>query len=173
MQDTELIRRFLAHQGEFLGYVMAMTRSLDAAEEILQEVAVVMLERRKEGEVIQDFRAWTKEVVRRQTLVWLRRQIDRRRVLVGAELLESIADVMGEEDVSELDARHEIEALRRCMQKVPERSRVLLTMRYQQRSSFEDIATAVKTTSSAVQRSLSRLRLALRDCVAMRLKQSS
>jgi DNA-directed RNA polymerase specialized sigma24 family protein len=50
---------------------MAMVRDLDAAEEIFQSAAVVVIEY-DQPEPIRDFRAWGKEIMRRQALRYIR-----------------------------------------------------------------------------------------------------
>jgi RNA polymerase sigma-70 factor (ECF subfamily) len=169
MSDTPApaIKRFLAHQAEFMGYLLAMTRSLEAAEEIFQNAAVVMLE--PQSEPIRDFRAWAKEVVRRQALLWLRaRGTERRRIAMDPELLQGIELAFSEDD-DDGASRRELDALRQCLQSAPPRARAMLAMRYQESASFDVIASAIGATAAAVQRALSRLRLSLRDCVRERL----
>ena len=70
MNDPELIRQFLRHQGDFMAYLMAMVRDLDAAEEVFQNAAVVVMQHAGSPgtEPIRDFRVWAKEIVRRQAL---------------------------------------------------------------------------------------------------------
>ena len=74
MSDVPLIKQFLRHQSDFMSYLMAITRDFDAAEEIFQNAAIVVMERSSDDEPIRDFRAWAKEVVRRQALRHLREQ---------------------------------------------------------------------------------------------------
>lgn len=170
MSDTDLVRRFLAYQAEFLGYAMAITRDLDASEEILQEVAVILLEGRR-PETIADFRAWAKEVVRRQSLAWLRSHIGTRRRQASPALLSSLEATFAEDDGAGV-VQAELEALRGCLQRLSARAREVLSARYQERASFEVIAERLRATAPAVQRSLHRIRLALRDCVTARVRSA-
>jgi RNA polymerase sigma-70 factor (ECF subfamily) len=163
MAEHELVRRFLTHQAEFLGYALAITRDLDAAEEILQEVAVVLIEEGA-GEGIADFRAWAKEVVRRQALGWLRKHIGERKRRVSQAMLDSLAITFEEED-PEPQVRSELAALRDCLQRLSAHARRLLALRYQQRASFEAIADEIRASAPSVQRALHRIRVSLRSCV--------
>ena len=73
MNDPALIKDLLRHQGDFMAYLMAMVRDLDAAEEIFQNAAVVIMQHSTAAEgPIRDFRAWAKEIVRRQALHYIR-----------------------------------------------------------------------------------------------------
>ena len=68
MTDASLIKELLRYQSDFMAYLMAITRDLDAAEEVFQNAAVVVAEKGAGDEEIHNFRAWAKEVVRRQAL---------------------------------------------------------------------------------------------------------
>jgi len=171
MSEVPLIKRFLQHQSDFMAYLMAITRDLDAAEEIFQNAAVAVIEHATPQEPIRDFRAWAKELVRRQALGYLRRQSARLKHLRPVEpaLLEQIDHIFDEETVDDELRQQELTALRDCIQETAEPQRTMLGMRYQQRASFREIGQAVGKTESAAQRALCRLRKALHDCVRYKL----
>src|SRR5258706_15517918 len=87
MVDEPLIKQLLRHQGLFMGYLVAITRDLGAAEEIFQNVAVVILEQGPK-EPIRGFHAWAKEIVRRQALHYLREKSQAQRRSMAPQLLE-------------------------------------------------------------------------------------
>ena len=64
----------------------------------------------------------------------------------------------------------EAEALQRCMERLPDRSRTLVRLRYGDSLSVADIAARVTSKPEAVQKALSRLRVALAKCVERRLR---
>lgn len=173
MSDEPLIKQLLKHQSTFMGYLLAMTRDMDAAEEIFQNVAVVMMDPSTKEE-IRDFRAWAKEVVRRQALIYLR---DKGRVpekvrAVEPMLLDGISQAFEEDETSVEAAKSELDALRNCLGKMPEKSRAMISLRYEQRASFDEIGKSIASSEIAVQRALSRLRKTLRDCVELALRQT-
>ena len=51
-----------------MGYLYAITRDAELAEEVYQNAAVVIIEKASSDKAIRNFRAWAKEVVRRQAL---------------------------------------------------------------------------------------------------------
>jgi RNA polymerase sigma-70 factor (ECF subfamily) len=154
-----------------MGYLIAMTRSLDAAEEVFQNVAVVMQE--KEGSIQpDDFRAWAKEVVRRQALLYLDDRI-RTRVrerTTDPTLLSAISRTFEDDPTTEEEEKLENDALHICLEKLNAKARQMVAMRYQEKSSFAAIADVFATSASAVQRSISRARATLRECIARHLK---
>jgi RNA polymerase sigma-70 factor (ECF subfamily) len=171
MSDVPLIKQFLRHQSDFMSYLMAITRDFYAAEEIFQNAAIVVMERSSDDEPIRDFRAWAKEVVRRQALRHLRDQTKEQWVRsLEPILLEQISRVFMEGHADESLAKQEAAALQQCIGKVTEKQRQLLTLRYEQRASFADIGRVVGRTEAAVQRSLSRIRKQLHDCVRSRIR---
>ncbi|MHC4995060.1 MAG: sigma-70 family RNA polymerase sigma factor [Planctomycetota bacterium] len=172
MDEVPHIQQYLRLRHEFMGYLYAITRDADLAEEVYQNAAVVVMERAEQDEGIRDFRAWAKEVVRRQALNALRAKIvsaDRARQ-ISPQLLDviSAAFVQDETDVSVVQS--EIEALNLCLEQLPDNKRELVALRYEGASSFVDISERVGSTPAAVQRAISRVRKRLHDCVQRRLR---
>jgi RNA polymerase sigma-70 factor (ECF subfamily) len=168
MSEEPLIKQLLQRQSLFMGYLVAITHDVTAAEEIFQNVAVVVLERGT-TEPIRDFHAWAKEIVRRQALHYLRSQSSARVRPLAPELLEGLSLALAG-DLHETDpAAAEREALTECLKNLDARSRRMMTLRYEKRESFEAIAEVLEASAQGVQRALSRIRQALHDCVKSRL----
>jgi len=169
MADEPLIKQLLRQQSLFMGYLMAMTHDLTAAEEIFQNVAVVVLERGAR-ESIRDFHAWAKEIVRRQALHYLReKSLSSARVRpVAPELLDGLSLALEEDAWDAASAPAERDALAECLKILAPRSRRMMALRYEKRASFDEIARALDATAQAIQRALSRIRRALHECVRSR-----
>jgi RNA polymerase sigma-70 factor, ECF subfamily len=167
MADERLIREFLNHRGLFMGYLMAVTRDPEAAEEVFQQVAVAILERKQNSAAIPEFLPWAKEVVRRQALYYLRetRRETKHVRPVAPELLEGLSRAFLEDAGGSERFAQERKLLGGCLDKLPARQRELIALRYDERRSFQEIAEAVRSTATAVQRSVSRIRVLLHDCV--------
>jgi RNA polymerase sigma-70 factor, ECF subfamily len=165
MSSLPPIKQFLRHESEFMGYLMAMTRDFEAAEEIFQNAAVIVMEKAGKGEAIHDFRAWAKEVVRRQALHYFREASQRRSISTNSQLLEQISASFLEDETDDVSRERELRALRRCLESVQPEHRRMIAMRYENRGSFETIGNALGRTSAAVQRALSRARKSLLRCI--------
>lgn len=166
VENEPLIKRFLKRQGLFMGTLMAILRDLDAASEVFQNAAVVILEN-PDKEDIRDFDAWAKEVVRRQAHQYLNersRHRTRCRSLEAA-LQESLWQVLQEDRSSDDALAGERRQLQHCVQKLPGKWRDMMVLRYEKKSSFDEIGRSLGGTAAAVQRTLSRIRKALHDCV--------
>jgi len=172
MDETPLIQQYLQLRSEFMGYLYAMTRDAELAEEVYQNAAVVVIEKADQPETIRNFRAWAKEVVRRQALHAIRaREVSTRHGrAMSPELLEAVSDAFVQ-DESEYSVVHdEAGALRHCLDGLPTDKRELIAMRYERDSSFDEIAKHMGSTPAAVQRALSRIRKLLHGCVQGRMQ---
>lgn len=170
MTDMPHIKQFLRHESEFMGYLMAMTRDFEAAEEIFQNAAIVVMEKAGQSEPIRDFRAWAKEVVRRQALHYLRTAGRQRSRITDPKLLEQISASFLEDETDDGARKRELRALRSCLESVQPPHRRMIALRYERRTSFEAIGAAMGRTAAAVQRAISRVRTSLHRCIRQQLK---
>lgn len=60
MDEMPLIQKCLQLRSEFMGYLYAMTRDAELAEEIYQNAAVVVIKKAEQPETIRNFLAWAK-----------------------------------------------------------------------------------------------------------------
>jgi RNA polymerase sigma-70 factor, ECF subfamily len=169
MADEPLIKQLLRHQSLFMGYLVAITRDLGAAEEVFQNVAVVVLEQGPK-EVIRDFQAWAKEIVRRQALHYLRERSQARQRSMAPELLEGLSLALDSDSLGTEGPPQERDALAQCLKVLPPRSRRIMTLRYEKRQSFEEIGEMLQSSAQAIQRTISRIRQSLHECVRIRLE---
>jgi RNA polymerase sigma-70 factor (ECF subfamily) len=82
---------------------------------------------------------------------------------------EAIQAVASAFDRSEALASRKAQALEHCLDQLPEKSRRLLALRYDQSLKIEQIARELEATLDAVYQSLSRLRARLLDCINRRI----
>ena len=172
MDETPLIQQYLQLRSEFMGYLYAMTRDAELAEEVYQNAAVVVIEKAEKPETIRDFRAWAKEVVRRQALHAIRaREVSARHGrAMSPELLEAVSNAFTQDESEGSVVRDEAGALRRCLDGLPTDKRELVAMRYERDSSFDEISRRTGSTPAAVQRALSRIRKVLHECIQRRMQ---
>ena len=172
MDETPLIQQYLQFRSEFMGYLYAMTRDAEMSEEVYQNAAVVVMEQSQKSETIRNFRAWAKEVIRRQALHAIRaRAVSAKHArAISPELLDAVSDTFLKADSEGTVVRDEARALNRCLGDLPEDKRELIAMRYEGSSTFDEISEHVGSTPAAVQRALSRVRKMLHGCVQRRMR---
>jgi len=171
MTDSQLIQKYLQLRSEFMGYLYALTQDAELAEEVYQNAAVVIIEKSESDEEIHDFRAWAKEVIRRQAFHAIRsRETSRRHGRpIAPELLEAIADTLSKDHSAASFVHSEATAMQKCVDELPAEKRKLIAMRYESDASFDEISNNMNSTPAAIQRALSRIRKALHDCTKRRL----
>ena len=172
MDETPLIQQYLQLRSEFMGYLYAMTRDAELAEEIYQNAAVVVIEKAEQPETIRSFRASAKEVVRRQALHAIRARATAARHGRGVspELLEAVSMAFIDDTSEDSVVRDEASALRKCLDGLPKDKRELVSLRYERSSSFDEISKQTGSTPAAVQRALSRVRKLLHGCIQRRMQ---
>lgn len=159
---AELVRR---HQSDAWRSVAFFLRDPRATEDLVQQAFVNAFQHLDRFRPGADFGVWIKAIARNLAKQELRtRSREDRRMEVYQELLENRRTEERESAVGE--------ALRLCREKLPERGAEALAMRYERALSFEEIADALGATVNATRQLLSRVRVALRDCIEKRLAQT-
>lgn len=172
MSEKPLIQQYMQLRSEFMGYLYAITRDAELAEEVYQNAAVVIIEQAGKPETIRNFRTWAKEVVRRQALHAIRARETARKHgrAMAPELLDAVSHAFVEDDSDVSVVRHEAAALRHCVADLSSDKREMIALRYESDASFEEISERMASTPAAVQRALSRIRKALQSCVQKRIQ---
>ncbi|MFC1479101.1 sigma-70 family RNA polymerase sigma factor [Planctomycetota bacterium] len=175
MNKQPLIKQLLKCQAPFMGYLVAILRDPAAAEEVFQETAVVLMEKEKKERFQPDnFQAWAKEVVRRQALKYINKhkRDSERLTSVEPRLIDEISRVFTEDKTTVSKHEQEMHALRKCLDKVPGRSRKLLALKYEKNTSLNKISEIMNSTAAAVQKMISRVRHSLKECIERKVKSA-
>lgn len=155
--------------GAFVG---GLLRDAHAAEDVIQEVWLQLAAEVEKGTVIGNQPAWCRAVAKNLVLKHWRRQRNAK-VVADSEVLEvflaRVDEAFAETDESTDLWERRQQALDDCVASLPEKSRRLLSLRYEGRVPVEEIARRVGQSFDAVTKSLYRIRQALSDCVERKL----
>ena len=150
-------------------FVMSMVPNWNDAEEIIQETNLLLWREFDHFEPGTNFAAWACQVALYQVLAWRKRQ-QRDRVRFSPAFLEAIA----EEATAEADwLEDRSRALAHCIEKLPERHRILLRCRYNEGRAIDAIGQELGRSADAIYRTLSRIRHSLYNCVTESLTQGN
>jgi len=149
------------HQTSLYGFIYSLVEDRHAAEDILQQTNLTLLQKSDEFTPGSDFLAWACTVARYKVRR-AQRDVARQRQRLSEGVLEQVARQF-ETHLPRLDARRH--ALRGCLDKLPERDRRLIEKRYEPGSSVQRLAEEIGRTAAAVSQKLYRIRIRLTDCV--------
>jgi RNA polymerase sigma-70 factor, ECF subfamily len=154
---------FIKHANGLRGLISALFPDMDLADDVLQEVFVVVTEKAATFRADGDFRGWAYGIAKRKALEHARRYSAKRKVGVFApETLELLCESRPEDEHDDGEVRS---ALNRCLGKLTPTLREMVRLRYTENLSPANIATRMEWTSEAVYVALSRSRSLLRKCL--------
>src|SRR5437667_12799072 len=154
------------------GFVHALALRLapapGLADDIAQQVFLELIAKASQWDLTQDIKpllaGMTRNVARR---AW--REKSHNMPEVVRELADHIRDLAENREVSWFD-EEEKNALRRCLDKLPNKSRRLIDFHYDLEITSVEIARKMEINADAVRRALFRLREQLRKCVGRLLR---
>jgi RNA polymerase sigma-70 factor, ECF subfamily len=163
--QAEFLTLFLKHQVEVRAFLGALVRDPHARDDLFQEVALVLWDEFDRYDRGRPFGAWARGVAAKKVLQRWQREA-RRPVPFAPEAIQALLDAY---ERTEAAASLRAEALRHCLERLPERSRRLLALRYDEGRKLAEIAALLPATLDAVHKALCRLRARLHECVERRL----
>lgn len=166
-RQEQFLALFVPCQGNLRAFIRSILWDRNKSDDVFQEVALVLWRQFESYDPGRAFGPWARGVAANTVLKCLDR--DRHApVLLSTKAIEAIQDAFAELDASTDSTDDEV--LRHCLERLPEKSRWLVHLRYRQLMRLAEIAVQVKSTPDAVHKALARVRLALQKCVERRLK---
>jgi RNA polymerase sigma-70 factor (ECF subfamily) len=160
---AEIVR---GYQHEVWKVVAAMLLDTQKTEDLVQQSFIQAYQHLHRFQPGRDFAPWIKAIARNIVREQIRGQLreGRRLELYYNHWLEFHGDPAATE-------RDELvrEALEDCARKLPPAASEMIQLRYHRALSFDEIAAALGRTVEATRQALSRVRLALRDCIERQL----
>lgn len=169
-RDGEIALQLAVLRLPLRGYIRSLVPDDAACEDLVQETLLFMWERRDMMEAAENPRAWAFKIAWFKVMAWRRDRKRDRLVYFSDEVLQQVAATT-EPLCHAAEAR--LEALRLCLTKLPKEELALLRLKYIDHGSLTQHAEQQGWKPNRVQKTLSRLRLALRHCIQSRLRLPS
>lgn len=154
------LRLFTTNEPAVRAFVRSLVPTLADANDVMQEVALVLWRKFADYDSNEDFRRWAFGVAKFKVLAW-QRDRSRDRHVFGEDMTEVLAGEAAERVDSLAEKR---EALRACLEKLPPDQRQLVDSAYASGSRIDDLAATMGRTAMTLYKKLHRIRLALVDC---------
>ena len=162
----EVTRLAIHHRVQLWAFVLGLAKDLVAAEDLMQETYLVILEKWDTYKPGTNFLAWAWQIARYRFL----QSVDPARrgpVTLEGEVLETALDRVAE-PAERLQLRRE--ALARCLEEIKgTKGERAIELRYQRNLSCPQIARQLTMSLDALYKLLSRVREALQGCTERRL----
>jgi RNA polymerase sigma-70 factor (ECF subfamily) len=162
------LRAYTAHEPALRAFVRRLVPQRSDADDVLQDIAVVLWEKFSTFDPSTDFRAWAFQVARYEVLAWIRDR-NRDRLVLDEDVVLTLAEESAAEDRHLQDQR---EALNSCMQKIPEKNRHLILHAYSGVTSTEALAGQSGRSVAGFYQWLHRMRRLLLDCIQKSVPRS-
>lgn len=142
-------------------FVTSIVRDFSARDDVLQEIAVSVIESYDRYDTSRPFLSWVLGIAHNQIGLYLRR-LKRNRLTFDDDTINSVAaaftDVSSEESLK-------LDWLSDCLTHLEGRARQLLQLRYEQDLKPQSIAEIIGMSANSVAKALQRIRDQLRECV--------
>lgn len=149
-------------------FVSSVVRDFRDRDDVLQDIAVAIIESFGKYDTSRPFIAWAMGVARNQVGLYLRRR-GRDRLVFDSETVEVLATAFA--DIGE-EQHHRLGYLQECLRSLEERSKQLLDLRYGQDLKPAAIAELVDMSANAVAKALQRIRDQLRSCIDRKVREA-
>lgn len=160
------------HHAGLRGFVRSLGVDPLWVDDVAQEAFIVAYNRLDEFDRERDFGAWLRGIARNLVINERRKNARRKRILSDnlTDVLVSTSSVSEEEDAEIGDTGlAKLNALRECIEELPEKSVAMLRSRYEDDNSAQEIAEEFSMNPPAVRKALERVRSALRKCMEEKL----
>ena len=170
MSHLETRERFMelltAHQSHLFGYIFALARDPQDAEDIFQETALVLWQKFSQFDGT-NFAGWACRTAQYQAFNFLRAK-RRGRTIFGEGLLASLTQVAEELGSAALAQRQALEA---CLERLPRGDYALVEQCYAGGSTLKTVAEQMNRSAQSVCNSLRRIRRMLFECIGRTLAE--
>jgi RNA polymerase sigma-70 factor (ECF subfamily) len=173
VSEEEFSGALVALQLPLRGYIRSLLPGSNDVDDVLQEVNVLLWERRDQlggaEELEENLRPFAFRCAYFKALAWRRDAARKGYVGLCDSLVQSVAEAS--EAFWDVRAVNRLAALQDCVGRLTPEDRNLLMARYKRQDSLAQLAERVGKAKGAVYMAISRLRGALRACIQEKLDQ--
>lgn len=159
------LKLYRDNENRIFRYILAILPNYAAAEDIMQDTMLVMWRKYDQYEAGSSFAAWGMQIARFGVLNYFRKNKSGI-VCFDSEVIDNITR---HEDSKASDDGVYQEALKVCMEHLPEKSRDIISLRYVESLKVMDIALRIENTVHATYKIMSRIHHALLNCIERKL----
>jgi RNA polymerase sigma-70 factor, ECF subfamily len=164
-QTRQATRLWTSAQPVVSAFITSAVRDFSARQDVLQEVAVAVIESFDRYDPNRPFIGWALGIAQNQVRLYLRR-LKRDRLVFDDETVATLATAFETTEPTQLQS---LDHLKHCIGRLDDRSRDLCELRYVQDLKPAEIAERTGTAANTVAKALHRIRDQLRQCIERKL----
>lgn len=160
-RDEAIVSLLTAHQQRLMVFVRSMVPHRADADEVLQNVNLFIWRNANDYTPGTDFLAWAFRIAHFEVLTYRKRQARER-----ARLCDAVVDQLAEQAQALLPTSNKRQdALEKCLERLPEKDRHLVSLRYEPDATTQSVATRTGRSPKAIYEALTRIRTRLLECI--------
>ena len=160
--SAQFVAWIAGSQRPLYAYIRSLMGPCGEADDVLQEVNLVLCRKAREYDGRGRFLTWACRVAYFEVLAHLKRRQRDKGLYFDEAVLEDLAGPLARE-AEQFDGR--LEALRHCLARLSPANRRMITARYARDGSVQAVALQLGRPAASVRVSLHRIRLALLECI--------
>ena len=159
----EFLTSLANHERFLAGYVYSLIPNSADAEDILQDIKVALWKNFEQFETGTNFTAWSKQIAFYRVIAFRKKKAKENERLCFSEHCQELLDADFECSVEEVSS--EVAQLNNCLSKLKPDLKEMVSLRYKEGFSIEDVAIRMNKSTDACYKALSRVRLQLKKCL--------
>lgn len=159
----EIVQLLTSHQEPLRMFIQSLLPNHADTLDILQEVNIVLWEKRDEFQSGSNFAAWARQIARYKVMNHCKSLRKRSHQVLDDAVLNRLADEAEEVDRHELEARRQ--ALAACFERLAPEQRQMLQARYASPEELKRYLTRIGRSQESLRVTLFRVRKWLRNCL--------
>jgi RNA polymerase sigma-70 factor len=163
-QKERIFMEITRHRSAIMAVIVAMVRDFNDAEDVFQETVLEIIRHADRYEPDREFIPWARGIARNMVK---RSYAAKKRapMLMDEDVMDSLADIVAQEDIAPATWEKEAAFLQACLEKLEHRNRRLFTLRYEKNLKGKILAEQSGMRETSLRTTLSRIREALRHCI--------
>jgi RNA polymerase sigma-70 factor (ECF subfamily) len=162
-----LTSEWTAVQPDVFSYVATIIPNLHDAQDVVQKVAVVIVDKYEQYDSKRSFRDWVLGITRYEILKY-RQDKAREKLVFSENLIDRLTELQQHRKEDQMDDPY-CSALRHCLKSIRGRRRAVLDMWYAEEVNADVIAKEMVISKNTVYSIIHRVRNFLRTCIERRL----
>jgi len=156
---------FVRHQGALKAFVLALWPDFAEADDVMQEVFLVITRKAAEFQPESNFLSWARTIARYEVMTARRKKT---RTMIKPEVLEALQAACPDDFATD----QKLNDLAHCMAQLAPKAREIMQLRYQHEHGPSEIAQRLGRSLNSINVALSKARVALRECVDHQLNNA-